>query len=239
MRFLLNPISGQLNAAPPKEIVYSDTAPFAPLEGLRWADTTNLREYIFTDGVWVEVGAGLVGPTGPQGVQGDKGDAATLTVGTTSTGAAGTSATVTNSGTLSAAVLDFAIPKGDKGDKGDDSTILIGTTTTAVSGTPASVVNSGSASAAVLNFTIPKGDTGQDGTSIVLRGAVSNFGSLPTSNTIGDVWVTSDTGDGYAWSGSSWSNVGRIQGPPSTVSAGTTTTGVAGTNASVTNSGLP
>lgn len=62
MRFLLNPISGQLNAAPSKEIVYSETAPFAPLEGLRWADTTNLREYIFIDGYWVEVGVGFVGP---------------------------------------------------------------------------------------------------------------------------------------------------------------------------------
>ena len=57
----------------------------------------------------------------------DKGDqgnpwtpwaAATVTVGTTTTGAAGTSASVTNSGTSSAAILNFTIPKGDKWDTG-------------------------------------------------------------------------------------------------------------------------
>lgn len=58
---------------------------------------------------------GLKGETGDKG---DKGDAATVTVGSTTTGAAGTSASVTNSGTQYAAVLDFTIPKGDKGDTG-------------------------------------------------------------------------------------------------------------------------
>ena len=51
-------------------------------------------------------------------VKGPKGDAATVSVGTTTTGAAGSSASVTNSGTSSAAVLNFTIPKGDKGDAG-------------------------------------------------------------------------------------------------------------------------
>ena len=50
---------------------------------------------------------------------GADGAAATIAVGTTTTGAAGTSASVTNSGTTSAAVFDFVIPKGDKGDTGD------------------------------------------------------------------------------------------------------------------------
>lgn len=70
-----------------------------------------------------ETGAtGAQGPQGVQGEQGPKGDtgtAATIAVGTTTTGAAGTSASVTNSGTSSAAVLDFVIPKGDKGDTGE------------------------------------------------------------------------------------------------------------------------
>lgn len=55
---------------------------------------------------------------GPAGAKGDPGDAATVTVGTTSTGEAGTSAQVTNSGSASAAVLNFTIPKGEKGDTG-------------------------------------------------------------------------------------------------------------------------
>lgn len=51
----------------------------------------------------------------PEGAKGDDGDSATITVGSTTTGAAGTNASVTNSGTSSAAVLNFTIPKGDTG----------------------------------------------------------------------------------------------------------------------------
>lgn len=53
-----------------------------------------------------------VGPAGPAG------SAATVTVGSVTTGDAGTDASVTNSGTENAAVLDFVIPKGAKGDTG-------------------------------------------------------------------------------------------------------------------------
>lgn len=66
-------------------------------------------------------GRGLKGDTGSRGPKGDKGDtgnAATVVVGSTTTGDAGTSASVSNSGTAYAAVLDFTIPKGDKGDTG-------------------------------------------------------------------------------------------------------------------------
>ena len=59
------------------------------------------------------------GPQGEPGQDGAPGAAATITVGTTTTGEAGTEASVTNSGTTSAAVLNFTIPKGAKGDKGD------------------------------------------------------------------------------------------------------------------------
>lgn len=47
-----------------------------------------------------------------------KGDAATVTVGTVTTGAAGSNAIVTNSGTTSAAVLNFTIPRGNTGASG-------------------------------------------------------------------------------------------------------------------------
>lgn len=112
---------------------------------------------------------GPVGATGPQGAKGDKGDAATISVGTTSTLPAGSSATVSNSGTSSAAVFNFGVPKGDKGDKGDTgstgaaATINVGTTSTGNPGTNASVSNVGTSSAAVLNFTIPRGDKGDKG----------------------------------------------------------------------------
>ena len=44
---------------------------------------------------------------------------ATVSVGTTSTGVAGTNASVVNSGTATAAVLNFVIPQGAKGDPGN------------------------------------------------------------------------------------------------------------------------
>lgn len=103
--------------------------------------------YIYSETAndWVSVGAlqGPIGPQGPQGVQGPQGEvgpkgdtgatgatgpqgpagspgadgaAATIKIGTVTSGAA---ASVTNSGTTSAAVFDFVLPKGDKGEKGD------------------------------------------------------------------------------------------------------------------------
>ncbi len=56
--------------------------------------------------------AGGAGPTGPTGA------AATLAVGTITTGAAGSSASVTNTGTSSAAILNFTLPQGATGPAG-------------------------------------------------------------------------------------------------------------------------
>ena len=130
------------------------------------------------------------GDTGSQGPQGPQGNAATIMVGSTTTLPTGYDATVTNTGTINNAILNFGIPrgikgdtgaKGDKGDKGDkgeqgntgpqgpagqNATVYIGTTTTGAPGTQASVYNSGTDRNAVLNFTIPqgaKGDTGATG----------------------------------------------------------------------------
>lgn len=61
---------------------------------------------------------GATGATGSTGATGPAGSAATVAVGTTTTGAAGTNASVSNSGTSSAATLDFTIPRGDTGATG-------------------------------------------------------------------------------------------------------------------------
>ena len=64
---------------------------------------------------------GIQGPQGKQGatgVAGVAGAAATIKIGTVTTGAAGTAAKVVNSGTSSAAVLDFVLPKGKDGADG-------------------------------------------------------------------------------------------------------------------------
>jgi hypothetical protein len=80
------------------------------------AGTTLAGEQGFTVGVLNGVGA--TGPAGATGETGAAGAAATIAVGTVITGAAGSSASVTNSGTSSAATFDFSIPKGDTGDTG-------------------------------------------------------------------------------------------------------------------------
>lgn len=54
------------------------------------------------------------------GTRGQPGAAATINPGTVTTLSPGSPATVTNSGSTSAAVFDFGIPRGDKGDPGDN-----------------------------------------------------------------------------------------------------------------------
>lgn len=61
---------------------------------------------------------GEQGERGVQGEQGPAGNAATITIGNVTTSAPGTSASVTNRGTSSAAVLDFVLPKGKDGADG-------------------------------------------------------------------------------------------------------------------------
>jgi hypothetical protein len=59
----------------------------------------------------------------------------------------------------------------------------------------------------------PQGPAGADGTSIQLKGSVDTVSELPTNATIGDLYIVSADGLGYAWDGSQWDNVGPIQGP--------------------------
>lgn len=142
---------------------------------------------------------GAKGDKGDKGTTGDAGTAATIKVGTVSSG---TTASVTNSGTTSAAVLNFVLPKGDKGDTGDKgdagtagtaATISIGTVTTGAAGTSASVTNSGTSTAAVLDFVIPKGDKGDTGASGSGSSSGSSDYTLPvaTTSTLGGVKASS------------------------------------------------
>lgn len=109
------------------------------------------------------------GETGLKGDKGDSGEAATIQIGSVTTGNAGTQATITNSGTNNAAVLNFTIPKGADGINGTNgkdgvaASIQVGTVTTGAAGTNASVTNAGTPNAAKLNFTIPRGEVGAKG----------------------------------------------------------------------------
>jgi hypothetical protein len=106
---------------------------------------------------------GAQGPQGAKGIQGDAGTAATVTVGSVSKVAGSAAATISNSGTNQAAILNFEIPSGADGAAGTAASVTVGSVTTGTAGSSASVSNSGDTSSAVLNFTIPRGDTGPSG----------------------------------------------------------------------------
>ena len=108
----------------------------------------------------------------------------TLTIGSVETLEAGSAATVSNSGTIEKAVLDFGIPAGSDGKDGAAATVAIGTVTTGEPGTTASVTNVGTDTAAVLDIIIPRGDKGKDGTGAgdVVAAADNTFTATNTFN---------------------------------------------------------
>lgn len=61
----------------------------------------------------------------------------------------------------------------------------------------------------------PQGPQGADGTSIQLRGVVPTEADLAdiSGQASGDLYVVTETGDGYVWNGFFWENVGAIRGP--------------------------
>ena len=141
-----------------------------------------------------------------------QGDSATVAVGTTTTGAAGTNASVVNSGTASAAVLNFTVPRGDKGEKGDKGDTGTGLT---ILGTYATL---SALQAAVTNPNV---------------GDMYNVGSSAPYNIY--LW------DGATWKDQGQLQGAKGDkgdpGAAATVSVGTVSTGAPGSNAEVTNSG--
>jgi microcystin-dependent protein len=123
------------------------------------------------------------GQTGPPGPAGPAGTAATITIGTVATLALPSDpATVRNSGTASAAILDFELPKGDKGDTGaagrdgDDGYTVWKKAQLALT-PPATNVALSDYMDAIRG---PKGD---DGTSITIwRGTQAAFDALGTQS---------------------------------------------------------
>ena len=134
------------------------------------------------------------------------------------------------------------------GGGGSTVSVTVGTTTTGEAGTDASVVNSGTAENVVLNFTIPRGATGPQGDVGPQgpQGVKGDTGEIGPQGPQGPQGVKGDTGEigpeGPQGPQGVKGDTGEIgpQGPAGTsptVTVGTTTTGEAGTQASVVNSG--
>ena len=147
----------------------------------------------------------VVGPTGPTGPQGP----ATITIGTTTTGEAGTEATVTNSGTAEAVVLDFTIPAGEVGPTG-------------ATGPQGEIGPTGA--------TGPQGEIGPTGATGP-QGEVGPTGATGPQGEIGPTGATGPQGEIGP------TGPAGLDGETPTLTIGTVTTGDPGTEASATITG--
>ena len=147
--------------------------------------------------------------------KGDKGDTGELVVGTVTTVTHGNSATVTNAGTSTDAILNFVIPAGPA------ATIAVGDVDTVLYGNPLTVTNSGTTSSAVFDFEIPAGRA-----ATIAVGDVDDvlYGNPPTVTNSGN---TSDAVFDFE----------IPAGRAATLAVGTVTTVVDGEPATVVNSG--
>ena len=142
-----------------------------------------------------------------RGENGNDGIPATISIGDVTTGSSGTNASVTNTGTDSAAVFNFVIPageKGEKGEKGNDgangkdgvaATISVGKVSAGEAGTDPIVHNSGTSNVAVFDFTIPKGEPGTTVYSELSDKPSINGVILEGAKTFGDLGIQSSTDD--------------------------------------------
>jgi hypothetical protein len=146
----------------------------------------------FTTNVGTVVGAtgatgptGATGATGATGSTGAPGSAATIAVGTIITGSPGTDANVTNAGTSSAAVFNFAIPRGDQGIQGNTGP----TGATGPTG-PTGATGAGVAAGGTTGQVLAKASTTDyDTTWVTSAGMVYPAAGIP--NSTGSAWGTS------------------------------------------------
>lgn len=173
-------------------------------------------EYIkFDDGYTLQELYDLGLLKGEQGEPGEAGAAATISVGLTSTLPAGESATVENAGTATAAVLEFAIPQGFTGPSGPQGP-------QGAKGEPGEQGPQGAAGPqGERGEAGPQGPQGEPG-AIGATGPAGPQGPQGAKGEKGDTGATGSRGPA---------------GAAATITVGTTTTGAAGSNATVTNAG--
>jgi hypothetical protein len=200
--------------------------PDVPARAYIWNSTTS----VWDDGGNIQGARGDVGPAGPAGAKGDTGaaggvgpagpagTAATIAVGTTTTGAAGSQATVTNKGTNAAAVFDFTIPTGAAGPAG-------------AKGDPGATGPAGTAATIAVGTTT----TGTAGTNAtVTNKGTANAAVFDFTIPAGPAGAKGDTGAAGAKGDT---GAAGPAGTAATIAVGTTTTGAAGSPATVTNKG--
>ena len=171
-----------------------------------------------TDSSTVDAGSVV----GTQGDKGDAGDAGTITINAVATGAAGTDVLITNTGTASAALLNFTIPKGDTG-VGVFSAVVNGSGNLILTLDDASTIDAGS----IVGPKGDKGNTGNAGLSVT-NAAVSGD---DLNITLSDSTVL-NAGNVRGPQGTQ-----GIQGVAGTITVGSVTTGAAGSSVAITNSG--
>lgn len=116
------------------------------------------------------------------GRTGDTGPGATIVAVSAHDLPTGAGATVTNTGTATAAILDVGVPAGRA------ATVGIGTVTTLAPGSAATVQNVGTSTDAILNLALPRGAVGAQGTaaSVVFRNVTTGAaGSAAILTTVG------------------------------------------------------
>ena len=146
------------------------TSPSSPTTGF-FKDSVYLNTQ--TGDMWTCTGTGWSLSGNTKGDKGDAGAAATISVGSVTGGA---TASVTNSGTTSAAVFDFVLPKGDKGDTGDGLTAE-----SSHSGTNTTVtIKNATTQATVDSFNVPDGVPGATGNGIASIAKTATAGLVDT-----------------------------------------------------------
>ena len=167
---------------------------------------------------------------GGGGGGGTPGQAATVTVGTTTTLPPGSQATVTNSGTTSAAVLNFGVPQGEKGEQGQQG----------IQGPTGPVGPAGSDGENAVAALTPRGDyTASAEPAYVVNDYVSYKGNsyaCKADNPKNIEPTTGDSADPF-WQLMALQGARGKDGTAATISIGTVTTLSPGSQATVTNAG--
>ena len=155
--------------------------------------------------------AGDIVIRGAKGDKGDPGDSATIAVGSVTTLAAGSDATVTNSGTSSAAVLNFGIPQGAAGETGEDGVSPTIVSSEITGGHRLTITDaSGTSTVDVMD-----GAKGDPGTGLYISGTVSSVSLLPATaeqSTMYNVGTQAPYNI-YMYDNGSWLDIGQLQGP--------------------------